>query len=1420
MEDPAESLLPRRYQEEVFAKAQAGNIIAALNTGSGKTLISLLLIRWISTLEASKGKVIIFLVPKVVLVEQQGNFIAQNTPLRVIKLHGVLDIDLTDRAQWKKRFDNHDVLVMTAQIFLNILTHSLWSISRVSLMIFDECHHARKNHPYNGIMREYFQIPTTACRPKIFGMTASPIWNTKDPIGSLATLEANMDSKVVGVHAHLDELHKHSPKPVEIIKEYPSPEKSYTNFPSPMLWDYLQVFGKHIWDELEIPWSALETRYYSTFHNLGPYAASFFLHAELGWHILRIHDSYLDNAQSVDRAAEMGLPSQVQLKSPPADFWQIQQIYVDFEELLFMEAPLASMQAVPCPLSLTWCTPKIRTLVELLLRYYRPGFQGIIFVEQRQIATCLAQILPMIPELEGLLRCGALMGQGVNIDGIEKPTPAGHKNTVESFRRGDIDLLIATSVAEEGLDFPACDLVIRFDPLAHMVGYVQSRGRARNKTSIFIVMIQKDDNAHLTRYQTLKTAEPEVNKIYQSRHASDDGSSEDNLEGDEIGPDNLAERERYVVESTGAVLTYDNSISLLNRLCSLIPRDPFTPQHVPKYLGDFQATIVLPSNIPLSSDDLTFTGPLRHSKKEARRAAAFMAVKRLHELEVFDDFLLPVSGSKKTEDADGCPITDVSQVPVMLDVLVHDPWTTGRSLWIHSVHINNQPVAGLVTGTRLPPVDVVCGKPVYTRPGRPMVFESEEDESHKRRLMLEFTRLSIWLRITARPFASPTSLFLVPLTASCEVDFDAMELLVAGPRGYPDWSVINEDDFDNLIIMNTNQFGRPYLLHNICNDLTPLSKPLPGSREDGHQSYYEYFIQKWTGRKWTARVPTGGPLVEVHMLPRSYNGSYALHSEAASIADVVQTAPNGLVVPRDSCQWFAMSSDVRKAYEILPALSRRISDIYRAHRARFELGLPPIRDNLLVEALTLPCADMGFSNQRLETLGDAVLKLCTTVHLYNKFPHRHEGQLSILRSSSISNYFLLARAKDVGLEMYVTSEHYNIHTWRYLESVDQSLNPSADRHALRRYPRRSLQDCMEAIIGASFLTGGIPMALRTGTSLGLSFGGSIPWPIRYSRPPVACTVTQYFLDLEDRLGYTFHRPELLVEAVTHPSMCSTSGGTPYQRLEFLGDSLLDLVVLDYLYKKFPDATSHQLSLPKAKAVCSPSLAFLAVRRLNLHRILLVNRTDLTEAIESYAPLLQSTTGKEIVERGWKYDPPKALSDVFESIMGAILVDSAYNYDKAAAVVEHAMEDILSALSPSIAWDPVSALRRWIAQAGCSKLSIEKKKRLRNGIERDGVAVLIHGMIIVGPIVAASQSVSKFIASERALTLLRDSDRAHPLLQLCDCQKTRIKGEAIAPTKNGIVGLQAAYFTELEDTEDDSEVVTPELDFIADAVIRQ
>jgi endoribonuclease Dicer len=91
------------------------NIIAALNTGSGKTLISILLIKWIASQDTARGKAIVFLVPRVTLVDQQADTISRRTSLKVVKIFGAMEIDLTNRARWKKRMENQDVFVMTRE---------------------------------------------------------------------------------------------------------------------------------------------------------------------------------------------------------------------------------------------------------------------------------------------------------------------------------------------------------------------------------------------------------------------------------------------------------------------------------------------------------------------------------------------------------------------------------------------------------------------------------------------------------------------------------------------------------------------------------------------------------------------------------------------------------------------------------------------------------------------------------------------------------------------------------------------------------------------------------------------------------------------------------------------------------------------------------------------------------------------------------------------------------------------------------------------------------------------------------------------------------------------------------------------------------------------------------------------------------
>ena len=712
-----------------------------------------------------------------------------------------------------------------------------------------------------------------------------------------------------------------------------------------------------------------------------------------------------------------------------------------------------------------------------------------------------------------------------------------------------------------------------------MVGYVQSRGRARRATSTFVVMVQQNNTSEIHNYRSLFEREPHMKRLYQSGtfaslSVPEGGQSEDEEEdGDYVYPTDLAKRERFVVPSTGAILTYNMAVGLLGHLCALIPCDAFTRAQKPHYSGDFVSTVRLPRTLPLPPEYLVYEGPLKHSKKEAKRAVAFKAVKALYALKVFDDHLLPVHGKSETEiDEDPSQADNIDHVPEMMDVDVLSPWSLGSKLWSHPVCMDGKRVAGLVTGTPLLPTELVWDGTTLILGGAELVrFDTQEYQ--KRKLMQEYTDLGLWWRVSARPRPAPLSCFLVPLLPNgSQPDFQAMEHLLGQPYGKSDWTGVDECAYDHTLIMNNMQHGRPFLLHQVRFDLTPLSKPPADSREAGFQTYWEHY--KWLLRKrkgYLLEVPTDGPLIEAVLIPRQTSRAYQLlpRDRSADVKMASNDDPRPFLFPMASTSVFSMSEEMFSLFALFPRLLHRVQDLWRAHGARASLGLPPILDDRLIEATTLPAAAAGFNNQRLETLGDSVLKLCTSVHLYNKFPHYHEGQLDNFRQRSISNRTLMFRAKAICLERYLNVEGQNVRTWPTVVADDSPTRQDeacSDRSVKRRIARRSLQDCMEAIIGAGYLSGDIPMALRVGSALGLNFGGPVPWHLRYALPPNPQLASARYSELQDALGYEFQHAELLQEALTHPSF--RSGGKSYQRLEFLGDGMAPIAIATMTWLTF------------------------------------------------------------------------------------------------------------------------------------------------------------------------------------------------------------------------------------------------------------
>lgn len=165
--------------------------------------------------------------------------------------------------------------------------------------------------------------------------------------------------------------------------------------------------------------------------------------------------------------------------------------------------------------------------------------------------------------------------------------------------------------------------MIRYNSITHMVGYLQSRGRARQQKSTYVVMIEEEDTESLERYTKMRHAEPELRTVYEKMNVGRDGRFEDEEEkmgGEEDVEEmdderDVEERESYTIPSTGASLHYSSAINILGHLCSLIPRDPYTPSLQPIYsisTSDntnsssnnnnknlYTATITLPHVLPL-----------------------------------------------------------------------------------------------------------------------------------------------------------------------------------------------------------------------------------------------------------------------------------------------------------------------------------------------------------------------------------------------------------------------------------------------------------------------------------------------------------------------------------------------------------------------------------------------------------------------------------------------------------------------------------------------------------------------------------------------------------------------------------------------------------------------------------------------------
>ncbi len=173
-----------------------------------------------------------------------------------------------------------------------------------------------------------------------------------------------------------------------------------------------------------------------------------------------------------------------------------------------------------------------------------------------------------------------------------------------------------------------------------------------------------------------------------------------------------------------------------------------------------------------------------------------------------------------------------------------------------------------------------------------------------------------------------------------------------------------------------------------------------------------------------------------------------------------------------------------------------------------------------------------------------------------------------------------------------------------------------------------------------------------------------------------------------KLGYTFKNPKLLETALTHPSYGGDHHVPHYQRLEFLGDAVLELAISRYLYFEFPEVDEGKLTRIRAGLVREETLCR-AARRLELGRH------------------IRLSVGED---RSGGREKPSILCDVMEAVLAAVYLDGGF--DAAVAVIRRALAEDLH---PQMLEDHLDA-----------------KSRLQEILQRDGDMPTYEFVSMQGP----------------------------------------------------------------------------------------
>ncbi len=467
----------REYQVNIAKSAAKSNTLVVLPTGLGKTIIALIIIA--KELNKDNNK-ILFLAPTKPLVIQHAQFLKQ-----FLDINNESIIVFTGEIQPEKRkkmWEESKIIVSTPQVIENDLLSKRLDLKNVSFIIFDECHHAVGEYSYVFVSEMYQKHREDGL---VLAMTASP----GNDINKIFEVCKNLKINNIEIRTKYDSDVKPYVHDVKITwKEIMLPEEfSHT----------IQLLRKALSERLKLlkNLNFIESSSFSLINKTKLLDAQKRIQMEIRSRvkppkILFKAASTQSEAMKIHYALEL---LQTQGVNSFSNYFQRMGKKATSKDSSKASRTIMSdsniLDAIAYVKSLEIEHPKVKKIANIVEHQLKikPESKIIVFTHYRDTSKHVYNFLKDVK----FAKPARFIGQAIK-EGDKGLTQKEQSRIIKKFKEEEYNVLIATSVAEEGLDIPSTDLVVFYEPIPSEIRAIQRRGRtARKMAGKVIILITK-----------------------------------------------------------------------------------------------------------------------------------------------------------------------------------------------------------------------------------------------------------------------------------------------------------------------------------------------------------------------------------------------------------------------------------------------------------------------------------------------------------------------------------------------------------------------------------------------------------------------------------------------------------------------------------------------------------------------------------------------------------------------------------------------------------------------------------------------------------------------------------------------------------------------------------------------------------------